>query len=422
MENIIVIGGGLMGTSVTWKLAEQGEEVLLLEQQGAIYTNGSSYGAARISRSLGPKKDIFSFVHNQTVKEVANLVQFLNKNGAVERHAMEDIYTTSPVNYLYTKDQYADIDKLRFKKQRKDYRKASGKAALKKFGVTLKKEEVLVREYRQHSGTINPYALLQKLRLGIDKKGGRIRFNTKVTRLIKKDGVFELSMLNTSTNKTTILKAQKVVVAAGPYTVSVLKDFAPYFNKIITPKRVLLGYFKITDERYQQLSATEIKKIFAAHPMFAQIGKEYFSMVERLEANGSPIIKAGGHQIRRTIIDLDKVWTLPPRKKELKWIKKTFRQYLERLGIFLKKREIELVDAYNCVYSETPTKIPLVGTIKDKFGILDRDIIVIGGMSGTGAKGCLGYGVIGANLITGKAGESTKIYKKAVRKFGSLVQ
>lgn len=419
MENIIVIGGGLMGTSVTWKLAEQGEKVVLLEQQSESYDNGSSYGAARISRSLGPKKDIFSFVHNRTVKEVGKLIEFLNTETTTKNHAMEDVYSTSPVSYLYKKDQYDAIRKLRYKKQRYDYRRASGNSAFRKFGVTLKEDEILVREYKTHSGTINPSALLEKLRLGINKKGGQVKFNTKVVKLVKKEGVFEIEVLNGKTNKKTTIKAKKVVVAAGPYTVSVLKDFAPYFNRIITPKRVLLAYYKIADERFQQLSELEIKSIFAAQPMFSQIGKEYFSMVERVEDNGSPIIKAGGHQIRRNILDLDKVWDLAPRKKELKWIKKKFRKYMEMLEIFLKKKEIELVDAYNCVYSETRTKVPLVTHIKNEFGALDRDIVVIGGMSGVGAKGCLGYGVIGANLITGNAGESSKIYKRAVRKFGS---
>ena len=59
MENIIVIGGGLMGSSVAWKLVEQGAKVTLLEQQGKDFDHGSSFGAARISRSLGPKKIFF---------------------------------------------------------------------------------------------------------------------------------------------------------------------------------------------------------------------------------------------------------------------------------------------------------------------------------------------------------------------------
>jgi len=118
--------------------------------------------------------------------------------------------------------------------------------------------------------------LIKKLRLGIDKKGGEIRYNHKVTSLTKKEDYFELEVLNTKTNSVKTLQAKKVVVTAGPYTVSVLKKFAPYFNRIITPKRVLLSYFKIADKRYHQLSDLEIKNILAEQPMFSQIGKEYF--------------------------------------------------------------------------------------------------------------------------------------------------
>jgi len=419
MENILVIGGGLMGSSVTWKLAEEGEKVLLLEQQGENYDYGSSFGAARIARSLGPKKDIFSFVHNRTVTEVKQLIAFLNEDASEDTHKMEEIYSTSPVSYLYSKDQYSAMKKLNYKKQRKDFRRGSDDSAFRKFGVTLKDNQVLVREFKQYSGTINPQALIQKLRLGIEKKGGRINFQQKVLRLVKKEGYFEAEILNLKSNKSTIIKTKKVIVAAGPYTIEVLKDFAPYFNRVITPKRVLLGYFKISDKRYKELSDKEIKSILAAQPMFSQLGKEYFSMIEKLEENSSPIFKAGFHQARRNIIDLDKVWTLPPRKKEIKKIKKQFRKQLEMLEIFLDKKDIEVVDAYNCVYSVTRPNVPLVTNIFNRYGSLDKDIVVIGGMSGVGAKGCLGYGILGANLILGKSGESSKVYRKAVRAFGN---
>ena len=35
--NTIVIGGGLMGSSVAWQLANYGEKVLLIEQQDDIF-------------------------------------------------------------------------------------------------------------------------------------------------------------------------------------------------------------------------------------------------------------------------------------------------------------------------------------------------------------------------------------------------
>jgi len=407
-----------MGSSVAWKLVEQGAKVTLLEQQGKDFNHGSSYGAARIARSLGPKKDIFSFVHNRTVKEVKKLIAFLNKEGKGAKHKIEDIYSTSPVSYLYTRDQYDQINKLRYKKQRKDYRRGSGDAAFRKFGVTLNPDQVMVREFRENSGTLDPHALIQKSRLAIGLKGGKIKFNQKVTRLIKKEDYFELQVLNVNTNKTKTIQAKKVVLAVGPYTVEVLKDFAPYFNRVITPKRVLVSYFKIADKRYQEISEKELKNIVAAQPMFSQIGKEYFSMIERWE-KGVPIFKAGGHKIRHNIIDLDKAWNLTPRKKELKWIKKKFRKYFESLEIYLKKKDIECIGYRNCLYSMTRTSIPLVTPIFNRYGSLDKNLVVIGGMSGVGAKGCLGYGTIGANLILGNPEESSKIYRKSAKAFGN---
>lgn len=419
MENIIVIGGGLMGSSVAWKLVEQGAKVTLLEQQGKTFNHGSSYGAARISRSLGPKKDVFSFVHNRTVKEVEKLVAFLNRKGKTKAHKMEDIYSTSPVSYLYTRDQYDQIDKLRYKKQKNDYRRGSGDSAFRKFGVTLKPDEVLVREFREHSGTLDPHELIQKLRLAIGLKGGKIAFNQKVTKLTKKEDYFEIEVVNTKSNTSKILQAKKVVVAAGPYTVEVLKDFAPYFNRVITPKRVLVSYFKIAKERYKKLSEKELKHIIAAQPMFSQIGKEYFSMIEERDEAGRPIFKAGGHKIRHNIIDVDNAWNLVPRKKELKWIKKKFRKYFESLEIHLRKKDIKQISYCNCLYSMTRSEVPLVTYINNRYGSVDRNIVVIGGMSGVGAKGCLGYGTIGANLILGNPEESSKIYRKSAKAFGN---
>ncbi len=419
MENILVIGGGLMGTSATWKLVERGAKVTLIEKQAENYTNGSSYGTARISRSLGPKKDIFSYVHNKTVKEIIKLIAFLNTENPKQKHSIEEIYSTAPVSYLFSKNDYAEIDKFKFKKQKNDYRKASPNSAFRKFGMTIPENTLLVREMRQFSGTINPTELIKKLRLGIKQKGGQIKYNQEVISLEKKEDYFEVEILNTKTKKTRKLKAQKVVVAAGAYTVSILNQFAPYFNKVITPKKVVQSFLKITDTRFEQLTEEEQKAILNAQPFFSQIGKQYFSMIEKLEKDSSPIFKAGGHQMRRNIRNLDKVWTDAPRKKELKWIKKQFRKYFEMLEIYLTKKEIEVVESYNCVYTETRSKIPLVTNIFNKYGSLDTNIVVIGGMSGIGAKGCLAYGSIGADLLLGKKGKSKKMYRKAVKAFGN---
>lgn len=420
MENILVIGGGLMGTAVTWKLADRGAKVTLLEQQGETYLNGSSYGTSRISRSLGPKKDVFSCVHNKTVKEVKKLIAFLNDTSPKATHKMEDIYTTTPVSYLYEKKDYAKIKKLRYKKQRNDFRMASQHSAFRKFGITIPDNTIIVREKRKYSGTLNPTELLKKLRTGIKKKGGTIKFENQVIGFVKNNDIFEVSVKNLKTKKTTIIKAKKVILAAGAYNIEILKDFAPYLNKLITPKKVAQSFFKIKDERYKALTASEKEALQNGLPFFSQIGKEFFALFTKPSEKGkSPIIKAGGHQKRRNIHDLEEIWNTTPQKKERKWIKKQFRKHLKMLEIHVTKKEIETVESYNCVYSETRTRQPIVSHIFDQHGSLDNSIALVGGMSGIGAKGCLGYAILASDLMLGKAGKVTKMYKKQLKTFGN---
>jgi glycine/D-amino acid oxidase-like deaminating enzyme len=422
MENIIVIGGGLMGSSVAWQLSNYGEKVLLLEQQGKKYTNGSSYGEARISRSLGVKKDIFSFVNNRTVEEVHKLIDFLNGLDQKKQHKIKQVYTTSPVSYLLDKELHREkIQQLTHKKQKDKYRKASGDAAFRKFGVTIPDSKVLIREYKKHSGTLNPSVLIKKLQLGIQKKGNPIKYNRKVVKLTKKNGFYEVKILNTKTGKTKKLQAKKVVVAAGPYVVPLLKKIAPYFKKIITPKRVSLSFFRIKKQRFRQLSKAERRTILNANPMFDQNGKMFFSMVEKIGKDGRPLFKVGGHHYRRNIIELDRIWNRPTRKKEIKWSKKQFRKYLEMLEVYVDKKDIECTFSYNCVYSVSKTGIPFVTNILTNDNLIDKDMVVVGGMSGIGGKGSLAYGMLATDLLLGVE-ESSKIYQKTKKELGSPVQ
>ena len=421
MENIVVIGGGLMGSSVAWELSNYGEKVLLLEQQSKTYRNGSSYGEARISRSLGAKKDIFSFVNNRTVTEVEKLLNFLNGIEDNKRHKMKDIYSTSPVSYLFNKKLHQEsIQKLTYKKQKDNYRKASGDNAFRKFGVTIPDTQLLIREYKKHSGTLNPTALIKKLRLGIEKKGNTVKYNQKVIKIRQQNGFYELKIRNQKTGKTKKIQTKQVVVAAGPYAPKLLKEIAPYFDKLITPKRVFLSFFKIKKSRFLQLSKAERKNILNAFPMFDQIGEQFFGMIEAFDKHGSPTFKVGGHKIRRNIIDIDKVWKEKPRKKETKWAKKHFRKYLEMLEIYIDKKDIEYVESYNCIYSVTKSEIPFVTNVLDNNNAIDKRMVVVGGMSGVGAKGCLAYGMLAADLLLGVE-ESSTIYQKTKKELGTPV-
>ncbi|MEV4513227.1 FAD-dependent oxidoreductase [Dactylosporangium sp. NPDC049525] len=52
--DVVVIGGGAMGSAAAWQLARRGAQVVLLEQYEAGHTNGASHGASRIFRLSYP--------------------------------------------------------------------------------------------------------------------------------------------------------------------------------------------------------------------------------------------------------------------------------------------------------------------------------------------------------------------------------
>lgn len=64
------------------------------------------------------------------------------------------------------------------------------------------------------------------------------------------------------------------------------------------------------------------------------------------------------------------------------------------------------MDGYSCVYSLTASEVPFVTNILDEEKRPDPNFIVLGGMSGVGAKGTMTYGLIGANLLLQKDKDS----------------
>ena len=149
VKDIVVIGGGLMGSSTAWHLSKQGENVILIEQQDSVYTFGSSFGEARIARSLGPENDIFSYLHNRSVSETEKLLQFLNKQEGDSAHNMDDIYTTSPVTYVYYKSHQNSVNNLVTNQDDPFEYAASSEEAAQKFGMSVPDSALVLREFKQ---------------------------------------------------------------------------------------------------------------------------------------------------------------------------------------------------------------------------------------------------------------------------------
>ncbi len=418
IEDIVVIGGGLMGSSTAWELSKYGQNVLLLEQQDSIYTFGSSFGEARISRSLGPKEDIFSFLQQTSIKETKGLIEYLNEGEREVLHSMQDIYRTSPVTYIYTQSQINEVEEL-LDGQLDKYEYASTKEEAKEtFGMKISDTTMVIREYKQYTGTLNPKVLIKKLHLGIRKSGNRINYSQKVTSLKKEDGIYKIKIIDnkTGTNKTILSK--KVVAAAGPYNGILVKDIAPYFSDLISPKRLFLSFLKIKSDKYDMLTSEQKNRLITSYPVAYLNSEIFYSMIEKFDSDQRPLLKVGGHFLRTEIKELDEVWAMQLTEQEIQWSKENTADYLDKLDLPIKSSDLEFDKGYSCVYSLTESEIPYVTHGFKNISDIDSSFVLVGGMSGIGAKGSLAYGLFAADLILDNKNDSF-MYQKAKSALGS---
>ena len=420
-DRIIVIGGGLMGSATAWELSQRGYEVLLLEKQDSIYTEGSSFGEARIARSNNRGNDIWSYLHNTSVDLTNDLIDFLNEVDGSASYKMEDIYNTSPVTYVGTSRIYDQI-MASVKRQKIDSKIALGpEEGREMFDISLIDDILLQQEYRKHSGTINPHQLITYLHQGIKKHGNEIRYQSQVEEL-NYDSQSELYEIEVNSNGTEeILKASKVISAAGPYNGPLLKNVAPYFDSLINPERVFLAFLKIDPEVYESLNEAQKEKIENFYPVINSSRgtreTSFFSMVEYYDENDHPIIKIGGHFQRSAIDNLDEIWKKELSEEEIDWSVTSTHYYFDMLEIPVEREDFILYDGYSCVYSLTSNEIPYITPIITKEEKANTDVIVLGGLSGVGAKGAMSYGMIAANMMDGET-KSDSLYQVIEREMG----
>jgi len=426
MKPTIVIGGGLMGSATAWHLAQQGESVILLEQQDSIYTTGSSLGETRISRSLGPEDDIYAYLQIRGIEKTQKLIDFLNTKES-GKHSMEDIYSTSPVTYIFYPKTSEEIEVFNLNKP--DTLQASSgdsisfapdaETAMKKFGMQLPDSLKVIREYRKYSGTMNPRALIQKLHKAISYTSNEVRYNQKVDQLKRTDQGYQLTIQDTKNQSSQIIEAEKIIAAAGPYNGKLLQHISPAIDQLITPKRLFLAFLKIKPSVYNSWSAEQKDKLLNGYPIIKLHDELFYSMIEQFDSDGTPILKVGGHFKRTPITNLDEVWTTLVSNEESEWSIRETVEYLQMIGFDLDKNDLEFHDGYSCVYSLTQSEVPYVINLPQPDGTLDKNAVLVGGMSGVGAKGTMTYGHMASHLLLRKKGSDDRMYQITQKALGN---
>ncbi|WP_257294012.1 FAD-binding oxidoreductase [Endozoicomonas sp. YOMI1] len=418
-HEVVVIGGGLMGSAAAWQLARDGKEVILLEKQDHEYSQGSSKGLTRIARSNNLARDLWSYLHNRSVRETATLVNFLGNQGYAT--SMSAVYRTTPVSYM-GRLKVADAVITSSERQKVDYKIAlTPEEGAAMFGVQLPEGVFLQREFNEHSGTMNPEGLISLLHKAIKLKGGTIVYNTSVSD-IQRHGNHYLIASEDQHGSERRFTASQVVSAAGPHTGPLLSELAPYMDKLITPKRVFLAFLQISPEKYHQLDDHARSQLKRAYPVInSSAGTRqgsFYSMFEYSDADGNPVIKIGGHFQRSDINNLEDVWNQKLSVEEIRWSIENTGRYLRMQGVPVNDEDLQLVDDVSCVYSLTRSEVPLVSQLVAPSGEMDSNFVVMAGMSGVGAKGAMTYGRIAANLLHQDKSENDPGYLEAVEAVG----
>jgi glycine/D-amino acid oxidase-like deaminating enzyme len=405
---VVVVGGGLMGSAAGWAVARAGQKVLLLEKQDPDYYQGSSFGQARITRSLGPKDDIFTFLQNYSTELTRELIEFLNENDD-QKHSVEEVFTTSPVTYVFRANQKDDVLALTTDQNDPHDVSWTKDEAEQKFGMITEDDHVIIREKKELSGTLNPQILIRKLHRAIELCGGEVRYDETVNQIeIDSDGY--------TINCSEKVRSARLIIACGPYTKSIIGDHYPALNKLFI-QRSDLSFFTIKDEVFEALSSSQKAK-FRTHFPVAEFDHEiYYSMIEYFDGD-KPIIKVGGHFKREDADYPDEVWGTPVSSEQHEWALNKTLMYLRMLGIDLKEKDLELINEYSCIYTLTKSEVPLVVNRINIENQIDPNCVVITGLSGVGAKGSLAYGRLAADRLLGLS-NADPLYQKTKKELGN---
>ena len=173
---------------------------------------------------------------------------------------------------------------------------------------------LIIRVFKIYSGTMNPGVLIKKLHSGIHAKGGLVQYNSAVTSISHNENSILLEV--EKDGKKEEKEFDKLVIAAGPYSLNLLNDLSKDMSELLDIRRLFLAFFKVNEVQYKSLSEERKKILVESFPVAQLDDVIYYSMIEKFE-DGIPIIKVGGHFLRDEITNLDEVWHLDLKNSEI---------------------------------------------------------------------------------------------------------
>ncbi|MCO5573228.1 hypothetical protein L7F22_026997 [Adiantum nelumboides] len=353
---VVVVGGGIMGSCAAYEVARRGASVLLLEQFDFLHRRGSSHGETRTIRLTYPEPyythmmlEAFA-LWSQAQQEAGYMVHTPLQQldfGAASSSSLQQVLSSCALHSIHV-DTLTPLE-------------ASARFPM----LTFPDDYIAV--VTQQGGVIHASKAVAMFHALAMKHGAVLRDRTKVIDINctgAKMGDGHNSVLITTDQGS--VRAQKCIIAAGAWTAKLVKEVSNV-HLPIQPLHTTIAYWQLEDEVADEFSDRH------NFPSFACYSDPYIYGNASVELPG--LIKVSLHS--GSACEPDKR-ALVPDLKAMKdfvspWLKKHFKGKV-------KSDAPVLADA--CMYAMTPDQDFII----DFLPLSEGRVVVAGGFSGHGFK------------------------------------
>jgi sarcosine oxidase len=357
--DVVVIGGGAMGSAAAWHLAGRSRDVLLLERFAPGHTEGASHGA---SRNFNQAYSDSTYV--PMLAEALPLWRELEDESGVAL-----LETTGIVNHGANPAFDKVHDALHSAGIPAEF-VALDDAAERWPGIRFDSRVL----FAPQSGRLNADRSVAALQSGAVARGAQVRHGARVTNLrVRGDDEVHVTFESSGSAETVV--ARRVVVSVGAWTSKLLAGRVAHPSLVVTQEQPAHFAARDPDAAWPGFNHAPI----VGDPAYDYWHSPVYGMITPGEG-----VKAGWHGAG-PVVDPDRRSYLPERE-QLAALQRYAREWLP--GV-----DSESFVPISCTYTTTP----------DENFILDRvgPVVVAAGFSGHGFKFVPTVGRILADLVDG---------------------
>ncbi|EAY30833.1 N-methyl-L-tryptophan oxidase [Microscilla marina] len=366
LYDAIVIGVGAMGAAATYYLANQGAQVLALEQYDIVHPHGSHFGQSRLIRKAYAEHPDY----------VPLLERAYTNWTSLEQATQQKLYHEVGLAYLGTPEAQF-IKDVKASAQQYDipletYLSEVAQKRFPQFKLLPNQEAV----WEPNAGYITPERTLTVLTQAAQQQGADIRTREIVFNWQLKEGKVKVS-----TNQGTYF-AHKLIVTAGAYTAKIL----PQLADDLQVTRQLMAWIKpkkaIDNMPCWIVDLPEVPGIYYGFPW---LPPEWLAT----EANQTVGFKLGHHTPGQAVLPKD--LPLTENKELIAQEKANLQAFIAQ---HLPDLQGDFVEVKHCLYTYSPDEHFIIDYLPETH----QKVVIAAGFSGHGFKFVPAIGEILADL------------------------